>query len=239
MPVCWTCTKPNVTHGHWPGSWWPQGLILAWTQHIWSLCALPQGEGRYGLCQWGNRCLHWWAECFAWNWGHWTSQPKLAVHRPGESHCQTGLELSCGECNQIFHLESEMEYMLSASPVTRHLHDIIHTVTTFPLRKVEKSLDKRAPMNCGHMVKMSLRVAMTHSPLSQCTWTCETKRSPLIVIEFAIMMKVWQRSNLWDWCLHSLTHTTHGCWPAHGLYVENNFLLKYALGVVKTLHILV
>jgi len=44
----------------------------------------------------------------------------------------------------------------------RAQHDIIHTVTSFLWRKVARASGKRAPMNCGHMIKMALRVAMTH-----------------------------------------------------------------------------
>jgi len=46
-------------------------------------------------------------------------------------------------------------------------HDIIHTITSFPWRKVAKASGTRAPMNWGHMINMSLRVAMTHIPPSQ------------------------------------------------------------------------
>jgi len=34
---------------------------------------------------------------------------KLLCIGQDEAHCQTGLELSCGECNQICHMESEKE----------------------------------------------------------------------------------------------------------------------------------
>src|SRR5882724_6956923 len=46
-------------------------------------------------------------------------------------------------------------------------HDIIHRVTSFPSRKVANASGKRAPMNCGHMINMSFRVAMTHLSGSQ------------------------------------------------------------------------
>src|SRR5882724_4487271 len=66
-------------------------------------------------------------------------------------------------------------------------HDIIHTVTSFPWRKVAKSLGIRAPMNCGcdqegaqsgHYSLTSTTVV--HEP-------GETKRSPLSSSQWFMM----------------------------------------------------